>query len=224
MTHFPSGPLGASILSLVLSCTAAQAATFTYDLTVTNSIDAIVDLGDGPTNLYDLPDVGTTGTLTIDLAVDGTNSADPIPPEGVDISSLLTVFAEFGDLTTGLAMSPDPAAGQIKPRMGRAQFRNGEFSALSVMLLGAAATGTLAGSFSVSSAVFGAGFPGTLGDVLTILSAPDAFAFLSFNGTAAGRFVAFAAEETVPVVPVPAGGLLLLTGLAGLAAARRRRR
>lgn len=220
MMNASSGRVGAAILASALACGPVAAATFTYDLTVTESIDAIIDIDGVPTNFYDLPDLGTTGTLTIDLAVDGSNAGDPIPPEGVDISGILTVSATFGNLSTGL----DPAFAQIRPRPGRAQFRNGEFSALAVTLLGAPSTGTLAGSFSVSSAAFGGGLPATLGDVLTILSAPDAFAFLSFNGTAASRSVVFAAEETAPVavVPLPAGGLLLLSGLAWLAAARRR--
>ncbi len=102
------------------------------------------------------------------------------------------------------------------------RLRNGEFSALGVDIAGSAAAGTIAGGFSIFSAAFGAAEPTTLNDVFTILSAPDAVALLSFNGTAEEEFVDFRAESTPAPIPLPAGGLLLLTALGGLAVARRR--
>lgn len=218
----PLAPLARRLAPLasaaLLACAPAHAATFNYLLAVTESQDAVVDAGGTPVTIYDLPDLGTAGTLTIRLDAEGFEG-DPIPGEFEDISALLDVTASFGTLSTGL----DTAFAQIFPRPGRAQFRNGSFSNLVVTGVPGGAFGTLAGSFSVSSAAFGSAEPATLGDVLAILSAPDAVAFLSFNGTADGEFVSFAARSDVAPVPLPAGGGLLLAGLGALALARWRR-
>lgn len=142
MTHAIPRRVGAAILASALAC--AAAATFVYDLTVTKSLDVVVDMGGPPTNVYDIPAIGSTGMLTIDLAVDSSNAGDPIPPEGLDTSSLLTVSATFGNLTTGL----DPNFAVINPAPERAQFRNGSSSStLVVDLAESIATGTLAGRF-----------------------------------------------------------------------------
>lgn len=157
--------------------------------------------------------------MTIDLAIDASNAGDPVPFFGDDVSALLTLSTMFGNLTSDL----DAVAGGIEVSGGLIRFANGSSSNLAFDLIGAGVAGTLAGSYAVSSASFDALVPTTLGDLLAILSAPDAFAHFTFNGTAGDEFVALVAQSMPPTVPLPAGALLLMTGLGGLVLTRRRR-
>lgn len=107
----------------------------------------------------------------------------------------------------------------------RARFSNGDFSGIEVALAGGdcGLLGcTFAGNFSVYGPA-GSGTPTTFADVEALLNDPTSTVRFSFNGTAAGEFVGFAAESSPATpIPLPAGGVLLLTALGAGAALRRR--
>ncbi|GFE66396.1 VPLPA-CTERM sorting domain-containing protein [Litoreibacter roseus] len=194
----------------------AAAATFTYDVVVTVSDDLSPPPFDDVPE-FDLPDVGTTGTVTVALDSTIFDGSPLIPEETQDISSILSVSATIGDLTTDLS---EPA---ILPFLFDSGFRlaNGAFSAIDIFTSTPSESAALAGGFSFT-APDGVATPTTLSDVLAILGDEGTGLVFSFNGDINEEFVQFAAEiaPSVPAIPLPAGSALLLTGLAAFGVAR----
>lgn len=209
-----------SLVATAVSITAlpAMAATFAFNVQVVESIDVV------PSPTFDLPDVGTVGTVTFLLDA-ATLDSDGDPLTGINVDSplpqsLADAEATIGGLTSGLSEV------SIFGFPGGARFSNGSFSNIIISLAGAdciALSCTLAGSFSILKP--GAPAPTLFADVEALLLDPDAVARFSFNGTVQGEFVSFVAESVpTPVIPLPAGGILLLSGLMGFAAFRGRQR
>jgi hypothetical protein len=206
----------ATALAIAVLPVAGHAATLTYNAVVTESVD-VTGAIDRPN--YDLPDVGTMGTITIDLGGPLFDGSSTIPGEFVNLSGFLSASASFGTVSAALL----PSAAAILPAGGGVRFANGTFGGIDVDNMGSIADSTLAGSFTVSSL----SFPDpamTLQDVLDKLGASDARVSFSFNGSVNGAtdFVSFRAVSVTAPVPLPAGGLLLLTGLGAVGLLRRR--
>lgn len=196
-----------------------SAATFTFDAIVTQSID-VTGATDRPN--YPLPDVGSLGSFVIEIAGDTFDGSPDIPFSGTDLMGFLAALASFTDLSA--ALEPDFAA-FIPIPTGAVRFSNGDFSSIVVDNPAGDADTTLAGSFTASSPLFATPAT-TLSDVLDLLGDPTTTLVFSFNGTVNGAFdfVSFRAESVPAPIPLPAGGLLLLGGLASFAAARAARR
>jgi hypothetical protein len=210
------------IATCIALCAAStvQAATFVYDLTVTTS----QDLNPPPSFVpaFDLPVVGTTGTVTVTLNDTVFGGSTAIPDEFTDITSLLSVTAAFGDLTASLE------APSILPSATEGFFRlsNGSFSSLPISTSQAADSITLAGGFRFTAPPL-IGPPATLSDISAILGNARTKLEFSFNGDINGEPVEFSAAgalQNTTAVPLPAGGLLLLSGLGAFALRRRSQR
>ncbi|MFV0383507.1 hypothetical protein [Paracoccus sp. (in: a-proteobacteria)] len=203
----------AMIAALSLAAVPASAATYTFNVAVVESIDL-------PTWGLDFPDLGTVGTISFTLdaaALDG--DGDPSTFVGSDMP-LNPALADASASIAGLTASLSGAT--IYGFPGRARFSNGDFSPIEVNDAGANCPPlgcTLAGNFSV----YATGTPVSFADVEAMLNDPLATVRFSFNGTAAGEYVSFAAETAAtPVIPLPASGVLMLAVLgAGAAFARR---
>ncbi len=209
-----------SLVATAVSLTAlpAVAATFAFNVKVVESIDAV------PSPTFDLPDVGTVGTVTFLLDA-ATLDSDGDPLTGVNVDAPLSQSLADAEATIG-GLTSDLSDVSIFGFPGGARFSNGSFSNIIIALAGAdciALSCTLAGSFSILKP--GAPAPTLFADVEALLLDPDAVARFSFNGTVQGEFVSFVAESVpTPVIPLPAGGVLLLSGLIGFAAFRGRQR
>ncbi|MCQ0970862.1 VPLPA-CTERM sorting domain-containing protein [Paracoccus sp. TK19116] len=195
----------------------AAAATYTFDVRVTESVDT-------PSLGFVLPGVGTIGTISFTLdaaALDG--DGDPMTGVGIDMPldpALAGASASIGGLASMLS---DPTVFGFP---NRARFSNGDFSSIAVTLPSGncASLGcTFAGNFSVFGPA-GSPAPTTFADVEAFLTNPLSTVAFSFNGTAVGQFASFRAESfTAAPVPLPATGMLLVGALAGLGVWRRRK-
>ena len=204
----------ACVLSLGLA--PAHAATFTYDIIVTESDDANAAAVDPA---FDLPDVGSLGQITITL--DGAAlDADGDPDTGDDIdtalpASLTTASINIGGFSSSIE-SPPWFTGPSGARLS-----NRDFSAISVnldggdcLLLGC----TFAGGFRVENPTAAAAT--TFAEIEAALGDPSSGIIFSFNGDAVAEFVSFRAE--LAPIPLPAGAVLLLSALGAGALLRRR--
>ncbi|WP_299812870.1 hypothetical protein [uncultured Jannaschia sp.] len=203
----------------LVAATPLQAATVAFDVVTTESVLSPPDAPGLP--FAELPALGTTGTLSVFLpdAYAGNPTTLASLPANPDMGE---ADIQVEDLSAGI----DPAFGaEVFAIPGGFTIKE-PFEAIDISfrkdpVLG----GTYAGSFRVTSASF-AGTPGTLGDLATVLLAPDAMARFSFNGTTyAGNGIdtSYRAESyEVPPVPLPAPALLLLGGLGVIATLRRR--
>ena len=191
----------------------AHAATYVFEMIVTESNDANAQV---IAPEFDLPDVGTLGTVTIDLD-SATLDADGDPLTGVNAPAVLSTAlagasANFG----GLSVLPltDPTWFGFP---GEARLSNTSFASITIGLAGADCSAllcTMAGSFRVVNAAYAT--PTTFAEVEAMLADPTSGILFGFNGTAVENFVSFEAERTeiTSEVPLPASGLLLLAGIA----------
>ena len=210
----------ATALAILGPIPAAQAVTF--DVVVTQSVLTVPDGPDVPAAT--LPPVGTVGSLSITL-----NSVDGLVPGITDDSP-------FGDPDSDPnlgSVSASITAGELSASLDfgsilfatdtRIGFANGSFAGIDVSFPREPGTlDTYAGSFYVLTDPDGV-TPVTYNDVLATLMEPGARGGFSFNGTTFdGIDTFFRAETPLPPVPLPAGGLLLLSALGTVAVARRR--
>lgn len=195
----------------VLLASPVGAATFNYDMVVTQSNDAAAQ---AIFPEFDLPDVGSLGTVSIDIDGAGLDG-DGDPATGVNGPAILDTAltgasASFGGLFSEIT---EPTWFGFA---GIARLSNTDFASISIDLVGAdcpALDCTLAGSFTVENAAY---TPTTFTDIEAMLGDPNSDIFFSFSGTVgSGLSVSFQAERAVPpeVVPLPASALLLLCGL-----------
>jgi len=197
----------------------ASAITVTFNVEVTESSISLPDVDNGPT--ASLPALGTLGTVTIDLpGIDVSNTmliGDPnAPPNAGSVLASLNVGSLSAQLEPGVGSVA--FAGDTSIR-----FANGSFSSILVDFpRGPGATPTYAGSFRLETPADGM-VPTTFGDVAAALIAPDTSLFFSFNGTTFSGIDTSFRVDSVSVVPLPGGALLLGTALLGTAALRRRR-
>lgn len=206
--------------ALSLCATQAFAATYTFNVQVVESIDA-------PENGFELPDVGTIGTISFLLDAAALD-ADGDPSTGVSLPKPLNPsYAGASASIGGLTASLDSDATTIYGFDQRARFSNGDFAAISVTLptgdcfaLGC----TFAGVFNVYPPV-GSGKPTTFADVDALLNNPLSTVEFFFNGSATSDQASFRAQSvSLAPVPLPASGILLMGALTGAAMLRKKRR
>lgn len=209
----------ASIAALTLFAIPAYAATYTFDVVVVESIDH-------PGFGFELPDIGTMGTVSFTLDAAALDAdGDPMTGVGMDHPlnpALAGASASIGGLTSSLSSSNTSIFGFSE----RARFSEGNFANITIQLAGANCVSlgcTLAGDFSVFGPS-GSGTPTTYADVDALLNDPLSTVWFRFNGSATGGFVSFKAETVpVPAIPLPASGILLLAALGAGRMLRRRR-
>lgn len=208
-------------MTVLLSCAgAASATTVTFDVEVTQSNFSPPAGPGAPTAT--LPALGTMGMVTLSLP--GITSADMTPigdPDNPPNAGSVTASISIGSLSASL----EPGSGSVAFASDTLlRFANGSFSSIGVSFpRDAGATPTYAGSFLVESDADGV-TPTTFGQVIDAITSPSARMIFSFNGTTFdGIDTSFRAESIAPV-PLPAGGLLVLTGLGAMVALRRRGR
>lgn len=199
-------PSAVAILAL-LQLTPAWSATYNYATTVVESDDL--------PPVFNLPSLGTDGTISITFDAAALD-ADPAAPEfGMPFPELPGVTVEYS--SAGLSSSlTEPSAFAFG---GGVRFSNSDFSNIVVSVPGTNCSSigcTLAGSFYFAGPA-GTATPSNYADVEAILANPSTSAAFSFNGTIlSGEFVSFRAESTMAPVPLPASALLLVGALGGI--------
>ena len=212
------------ILAAAVACSApilAEARTFTIDGMVTHSSGLLSDPDGGV--IVDYPSVGSLGQMVFSL---GVNTAGPVDPDDsfmVAPWETLPIDADvhIGGFSAGLMGSGPNSEVYIESLF--ADENQVRFSSREV---GQGVMGeTFAGSLRLLFSPALAAAPTTWNDLFDAIDSGNALASLSFNGTIHEQFVTFTFEQTPPVapVPLPATAMFLLTGLAGFAAARRRK-
>ena len=167
-----------------------------------------------------LPALGDTGTVSITLP--GITTANTTPfgdPDSAPNAGSVLAEITIGSLSAALA----PGFGSVTFASDTSlRFSNGTFSGIAVSFpRDPGATPTYAGSFTVTTAADGA-TPTTFGEVAAALLDPTATVQFSFNGTTFdGIDTSFRAVSIAPI-PLPAGGVLLMTALVGAWGLKRR--
>ena len=199
----------------------AEARTFTVDGMVTLSTGLVSDPDGGA--IVDYPPVGSLGQLVFSLGENGAGPVDPNASFLVAPGDTLPFDADVhvGGFNTGfMGTGPD---GEVQIESLFADMNHVRFSGRRI---GQGIMGeTFAGSLKLLFTPALAEAPTTWNDLFDAIDSGSVLAALSFNGTIQGQYAEFAFEQTPPVapVPLPATVMFLLTGLAGFAAARRRK-
>ncbi|MEM1346342.1 MAG: VPLPA-CTERM sorting domain-containing protein [Pseudomonadota bacterium] len=213
---------------MALAVTPALATTVTFDVTVTTSVDDD-DPSTPAADFFDLPDVGTTGTVTISVPALVLGSTTPIPfADGVGNIVPASANASIGSVSAALEPNPSTFAdpgGLVGFGDGLLAVGNGSLALLDVSFpQPPGAVTTYAGGFVVFAPLTGA-TPTTLGDLAAILLDPAATATFSFSGDTVNsldtEFLASGPRQVV--IPLPATAWLLLSGIGAVAALRCRR-
>lgn len=197
-----------------------QARTVTVPGLVTKSTGLVLNF-DGSV-VADYPVIGSLGTLTYTLAENDLGPVDPTT------SFLLPAPFDARPVTASVSAGLF-SAGILPTAPNGETFMETVLSSPGLVSFGTRTIGqgvvgeTFAGTLRLAFTPALGSAPVSWNDLFSAIDTGAARASLSWNGTKDGRFVEFEMTQADPApIPLPAGAVLVLTGLGGLAVLRRR--